>query len=286
MKKRHLVAILLGIVTVVLAGNLLNHLLGWDLTAILAGLVAGLEVGYWIGAPEITRKVHLRVLSGICSKTAATALLSLAGVIVFFTAYLAAIGASAYIGIHVAEWVAAWSIWGGGLSSVEPNSPFQLPVFSFAAIILSFAVSAIVIPLWLIDALFHDNEFADGLIKFLLIPIIGIGVGLVMPFVIIIGLPVLALAVAGAVILLAIWGLTSLVILAGKEELITITVGITIGGLSGLVYGQWTHLEVMPTMTAIAIGAITGLPAAYAVHRLGRAHFLLRLMGKTEEAGA
>lgn len=286
MKKRHLVAILLGIVTVVLAGNLLNHLLGWDLTAILVGLVAGMEVGYWTGAPQFTKKVHIKVLSGICSETAATGLLTLAGVIVFVAAYSAATGASAYIGKHVAEWVAAWSIWGGGLNIVEINSPVQLHAFSFAVMFLSFAVSAIVIPLWLMDALFHGNEFVDGLIKFLLIPIIGIGVGLVMPFIIIIGLPILALAVASVVILLAIWGLTVLVILAGKQELATITVGVVIGGLAGLVYGQWTHLEIMPTLTAIAIGAITGLPAAYAVLRLGRAHFLLRLMGKTEEAGA
>ena len=63
MKKQEIFGLAVGVITVILSAMSLNHYFGWLNSAVMLGLILGLEAGFWIGAPQLTCKIHASAFS-------------------------------------------------------------------------------------------------------------------------------------------------------------------------------------------------------------------------------
>lgn len=244
--RKHFFGIVLGVLATILVANALYHKFGLELISVLAGLLVGLEVGFWTGATAITAEAHRkafyfmpRLLRGLAK---------VAMVVV-------------PVAIHYILWYSLWpylrTYYIGIVNSEDP----------FTAI-MTWAIGSIALFLGL--ATFWWCEGSEWSVKKVGLSLLG-GI-LCLPATC---LAMIAVAFCTVLICFGIVFLVTYTVLklAGRYETMAITIGVVFGGLSGLAYG-WTYLEAWPTMMASAYGVVIGLFTSWAAARVGNSRVM------------
>lgn len=259
---RHAFGIVVGVAVTIVAANALNMFLNWETAAIVCGLLLGLEAGFWAGVPGLTREVHARIFRGLLSnefwsaiKTTAYYVTAIAGIsLAIFTA----IGTTTWL-FHQ-PWVLSWFTDGADAENNCGMVKISAVVFAFIVTI----VSEVALSDRLVDR--SHRRLECGLLH---LPI-GLAIGLVMPVAVPLICAVVALMFGLIGILCIVLLAYCLLMVAARYEVATITIGVIVGGISGLCYGRWTQLAFVPTTLSIMVGATVGLTSAYAAYRIGR----------------
>ncbi|OGH71212.1 MAG: hypothetical protein A3C74_01695 [Candidatus Magasanikbacteria bacterium RIFCSPHIGHO2_02_FULL_44_13] len=262
--RRHAFGIVIGVAATIVAANGLNMFLNWETAAIVCGLLLGLEAGFWSGFPGLTYEVHARIFNRLLTKEFWSGLGEVFGVVIFYATAIVGIVLSAYTGVVASKWLynQQWLLQlmneDAGISTrgTEPSCLILAILLAYVAVM---GLSNVL------------NHHSHKRLKCCLLHIpISLAIGLLVP----VALPVLIVAlvlVAGAgVIISAGMIVYCLLTVAARQEAATITVGVIVGGISGLCYGRWTQLAFGPTTLSIMVGAAAGLASAYAAYRLGR----------------
>lgn len=265
-RTKHAFGIVIGVAVTIVAANAFNMFLNWETAAIVCGLLLGLEAGFWSGIPGTTCEVHAQIFKAMFSnkflgaiKTTAYYATTVAGIVLAaYTAFK-----TAMFLYHSQPWLLSWSIRGTDAKDFNATC-----VFAAAGSILLALVTT-----WLSAVKLSDMFLCDSHRRlkccFLCLPT-GLAIGLAMPIV----FPLCGIAVALTIgligilcVVLLVYGLLTV---AARHEAATITIGVIIGGISGLCYGHWTQLAFVPTTLSIMVGATVGLTSAYAAYRIGR----------------
>lgn len=277
---RHGFGIVIGVAVCIVAANALNLFFNLETAAIICGLLLGLEAGFWSGIPQLTYRVHGEVFKAVLSPEAFKAVKSIA----YYATAIAGIALATYTAYQANEWLChqQWLYQvlrdEGGTKTAYYDSTEES--ISLMSLFLSFPLAPIMIwavQSWLFHDLFHYRPGKWWKCSALHIPC-GITVGMILPPAFLLSCVLLGLVAAATAVVLTAIALACLFKVAGKQEAITITAGVIIGGLTGLAYGHWTNLVFEPTALSIAVGSIAGLVGAYVMHRTGRAAWFLKMM--------
>lgn len=251
--------IAIGSAVMVLVANIFNHLLGWEISAIIVGLVVGLEAGFWTGAPTTTKLVHEEIYDGLPE---------------LYPIVLGIITLLVTTGMFITVFFWPISLCITKYSHLLPHTltlgPFYAIIYAFYLLVGMFASLGWFV--FIMDMMTdgHDENWFMKLVNkgtrnpgaAVVVALIGLPAGLVAVIVcatvILFGPIVLVVIALRAIIKIPI----ALVILCGKHETATIGVGVTIGGLTGLAYG-WTHLALPATSIAMVTGAAVGMATGW-----------------------
>ena len=257
---------MIGVAVTILAANALNVFFGWETAAIVCGLVLGLEAGFWSGVPSITREVHVGIFRVLLSSELRDGVKT----IIYYTTAVAGIALAAYMTFKTATWLFSSQPW---LLSLATNGTAVEDINNTRILAMG---SSVLLALFLtglsevnLSDFFLGSPYRRLKCCLLHLPI-GLAVGLTVP----VALPLffaaaaLMLGLTGVLLItLIVYGLLKV---AARYEAATITIGVIVGGISGLCYGRWTQLAFGPTLLSIVVGSTVGLTSAYSTYRIGR----------------
>jgi hypothetical protein len=268
--RKSLLSTVTGIVTAILAANLLHTHAGLNVWAVVIGLISGLEVGYWSYDWKLSAKIHKEFLLIPTRIPLRFYLFLVAFASVFLAAYLA-IQVYEWFGLSMgADFSPRWDESGAeGISFLfswmyDDGNALGM-AFGFFALLSSAFLSIFVST----ESFEHETDPVRRGMAFVWITIGSVAIGLSITFVgmVVVWLFMICLVIVVACIAVAIIGGT--LKLASMSQLASITVGVTIGAVFGLAYG-WTNMQFEATLIACSIGATSGCASAYTVCQIGK----------------
>lgn len=275
---RHAFGIVIGVAVTIVAANVLNMFLNWETAAIVCGLLLGLEAGFWSGVPRLTYRIHKAVFLEKFWRT----IFSVLKPVVYYSTALAGFCLAVYVAFKVGVWMnhQPWLYW----LFQDKDSTFFDNTEGYIAMGTAIGTCMVSIPLtlvvqgWLFDQFDGNRWWKCSTLHLPIGLATGLATGAALFTALFLVIAAFCLFIIIAALVLAAIVIKSLILVAGKHEAMTITVGVVIGGLNGLCYSRWTQLAFEPTSLSIMVGSATGLASAYAVHHLGKADWFKRLV--------
>ena len=253
--KNHAFGIFVCVITCLLIANVLNYFFGWQLPAILTGLVLGLEAGFWTGAYETTYAVHkklycpFKLVFGI-----AIYVFSVWGAytLAMLVNYDNALGTMTAI----KQWL--------NLAMSQSDAKLLEILIGLAQVGIFIGGVVFMLPLKILQA-FDDHSVKSFPRQMLILAGLMLFAGAFLPFILASIIAGVVFAAIAAIVLVII----AVIDLSTKYETMSIAFGGTIGSLAGIAVG-WTKMDFQMLLIAMLFGSAIGLISGWLSPKMAR----------------